>query len=103
MTNENIKSPMHTDEAEVKELGAEELQGAAGGSFVGIVGPGDNVTDSIANGIEDVADATKHVVDAGAADVVKGAELVGDEASKVGSALESGLGDVAKGVWDNWC
>ena len=30
MTNENIKSSMATDETELKELGAEELQDAAG-------------------------------------------------------------------------
>lgn len=101
MTNENITSSMTRDETEIKELGAEELQGAAGGSVVlpGLILP-DGAANAVANGIEDVGASVKNVVEAGAAGVAKGAEWVGDAASKAGSALETGVEDVAKGIWD---
>jgi len=106
MTNENIKSSMTTDETEIKELGAEELQGAAGGLVLpGLVLP-DGAANAVANGVEDVGSAVKNVVEAGASDVAKGAEWVGNAASKAGSALETGVEDVAKGIWDasaDWC
>ncbi len=107
MTNENIKSAMTTDETEIKELGAEELQGAAGGVVVlpGLV-LSDGAANAVANGAEEVGTAVKNVVEAGAAGVVKGVDWVGDAASKAGSALETGVEDVAKGIWDasaDWC
>lgn len=106
MANENIESPMGADEAEIEELGAEELQAASGGSLTGIVGLGDDVTNSLASGLENVANAAKGVVETGAADVAKAADWVGDAASKAGSAVETGVEDVAKGIWDasaDWC
>ncbi|MCD1636394.1 hypothetical protein K7H91_21785 [Martelella mediterranea] len=106
MPKENMKSPIDADDTEITELGAEELQGATGGVLAGLIGPGDDVTQSIASGIENAVDATKNVVEAGASDVAKGAEWVGDAASKAGSALETGVEDVAKGIWDasaDWC
>ncbi|AQZ52028.1 hypothetical protein [Martelella mediterranea] len=107
MANENIKSPMGADEAEIKELGSEELQAASGGSMLmpGIALP-DGLANAVANGVEDVGATVKNVVETGAADVAKAADWVGDAASKAGSALETGVKDVAKGIWDasaDWC
>ncbi|MGV0908147.1 hypothetical protein [Martelella sp. FOR1707] len=106
MPNENMKSPIEADDTEITELGAEELQGAAGGLMPpGFILP-DGVANAVANGVEDVGSAVKNVVEAGASDVAKGAEWVGNAASTAGSAVETGVEDVAKGIWDasaDWC
>ncbi|WP_180901157.1 hypothetical protein [Martelella soudanensis] len=72
MSNENTKSVLKTDEAEIEELSPAELQDAAGGSFLG----------SALSDVEDGVKAAGHV----AGEVVEfGAEVEWDILKSGGS------------------
>ncbi|MGV0877387.1 hypothetical protein V6767_09570 [Martelella sp. FLE1502] len=99
MPNENMNSPIKTDDTEITELGAEELQKAAGGSISGDISDATNWLDEHHSSTGAVAGAVAAGVFIAPAAAAGAVTLgVGVTALAVGATVGAGVGDAVDGA-----